>query len=276
MGRLLGGLAWRIDVHHRRIAVENILHAFPEWSQQQVRDTARENFRRIGEAYACAVRIPGMSLAELGDRIEYVGLKSCLPPWGQNLVVASGHFGNFDLLSLSAQIIPDRHSATTYRAQGVKALETVFQGLRDRTGVQFFERRQGVVAMRNLFKNGNVILALFADQHGGAHGLWLPLLGRPCSCSTSAAIIALRYNATLTTSFCFRTGLAAWRIECGPNIPTHTPDGLERSVEEITRDIVATYEVAIRRDPANWFWVHRRWKPRSQHQRLLPPPIDPN
>ena len=26
------------------------------------------------------------------------------------------------------------------------------------------------------------------------------------------------------------------------------------------RDVNAAFEVAIRRDPANWFWVHNRWK----------------
>jgi Kdo2-lipid IVA lauroyltransferase/acyltransferase len=26
------------------------------------------------------------------------------------------------------------------------------------------------------------------------------------------------------------------------------------------RDVNAALERAVRRDPANWFWVHRRWK----------------
>ena len=29
---------------------------------------------------------------------------------------------------------------------------------------------------------------------------------------------------------------------------------------ELYRDINAAFEVAIRKDPANWFWVHNRWK----------------
>ena len=26
------------------------------------------------------------------------------------------------------------------------------------------------------------------------------------------------------------------------------------------RDVNRAFETAVRRDPANWFWVHRRWK----------------
>ena len=28
-------------------------------------------------------------------------------------------------------------------------------------------------------------------------------------------------------------------------------------------DVNRAFEVAVRRDPANWFWVHKRWKPRK-------------
>jgi KDO2-lipid IV(A) lauroyltransferase len=26
------------------------------------------------------------------------------------------------------------------------------------------------------------------------------------------------------------------------------------------RDVNLAFEAAVRRDPANWFWVHNRWK----------------
>ena len=29
------------------------------------------------------------------------------------------------------------------------------------------------------------------------------------------------------------------------------------------RDVNRAFEAAVRRDPANWFWVHSRWKPDS-------------
>jgi lauroyl/myristoyl acyltransferase len=32
-------------------------------------------------------------------------------------------------------------------------------------------------------------------------------------------------------------------------------------VEAIMGDALRIQESYVRRDPANWFWVHRRWKP---------------
>jgi KDO2-lipid IV(A) lauroyltransferase len=63
----------------------------------------------------------------------------------------------------------------------------------------------------------------------------------------------------LHPAICYRIGLARWRIEIGQEIPTRK-SGSSRSTEEITRDLSQAYEAAIRRDPANWFWVHNRWK----------------
>jgi len=74
------------------------------------------------------------------------------------------------------------------------------------------------------------------------------------------AIFALRYDCELYAAVCFRTGLAQWRLELGEQIPTHE-NGRPRTVEDIMRDVLRLHEVAVRRDPANWFWVHRRWKP---------------
>jgi lauroyl/myristoyl acyltransferase len=49
-------------------------------------------------------------------------------------------------------------------------------------------------------------------------------------------------------------------MELGKQIPTHE-NGHPRSVENIMRDVLRLHENAVRRDPANWFWVHKRWKP---------------
>jgi KDO2-lipid IV(A) lauroyltransferase len=267
LGRLLGGLACRIDGRHRRVAEENLAQAFPDWKPAEAQAVALENFRRIGEAYACAIRTPGMDPKELLARIEFVGLEDLLRSGADQLVVATGHFGGFDLLAHVQKHWPGWHLATTYRAQRFAPLNRALQRLRDLTGVQFIERHEAARAITGLFDQSKAILALFSDQHGGGKGLWLPFFGRHCSCSPAPAVIALRYKALLTMAICYRTELARWRIEVGPVIPTHDEHGQERSVESITRDLQQQYEVAVRRDPANWFWVHRRWKPPSTHQK---------
>ena len=72
-------------------------------------------------------------------------------------------------------------------------------------------------------------------------------------------MFALRYQCELFTGFCYRVALAKWRIELGEKIPTHE-NNRPRPSGEIMRDVNRAFETAVRRDPANWFWVHERWK----------------
>jgi KDO2-lipid IV(A) lauroyltransferase len=132
--------------------------------------------------------------------------------------------------------------------------------LRKNDSCRFFERRTDAAALKATMSDTGLLLGLLADQHAGSNGLRLPFLGHDCSTSAAPAIFALRYHCPLHTAICYRIALAEWWIEVGPEIPTRE-NGVARSIEEIMRDVNRALEVAVRRDPANWFWVHKRWKP---------------
>ena len=142
-------------------------------------------------------------------------------------------------------------------------MNRLLQSLREQSGCLFFERRTDAKALRSALNESGLLLGLLADQHGGDGGLWAPFLGQECSTSTAPAVLALRYDGLLYTAICYRVGLAQWTVEVGDQIPTHE-NGNARSVEEITRDVNRAFESAVLRDPANWFWVHQRWKPRKR------------
>ena len=268
LGRAGGGLAYWIDARHRGVALANLELVFGrEKSAEERRAIARENFRRLGENYVCALKTAAMSPAAIAERLEWVGLREAVPADGHSVVAAVGHFGNFELYARSSGQLPGWTVATTYRALRQPALDRIFLGLRERSGTRFFERRTDADKLRRAMNGGRTMLALLSDQHGGDRGLWLPFLGHGCSCNPACAVFALRYDAPVFTAVCHRTGLARWRIEVGPHIPIRDAEGQPRSVEDLMRDINAALEAGIRRDPANWFWVHRRWKPPSKWQR---------
>jgi len=180
--------------------------------------------------------------------------------------MAIGHFGNFELYARGSRWAPGRQFATTYRALRQPSLNRLLQGLRERSGCLYFERRSEMSALRDALRGQKMILGFLADQHAGDRGLPVPFFGELCSTTAAPAVFALRYGCPLFMAICYRTGLARWRIEVGPEIPTHE-NGTARSVEDITLDMNHAFEEAVRRDPANWFWVHERWKPGKYRRR---------
>jgi KDO2-lipid IV(A) lauroyltransferase len=265
IGRAGGALAYVIDARHRRVAIENLTMCFgKEKSAAEIRAIAKENLKRIGENYACAIKTADMTSEELRPHIEFAGDLTVLSKSaGENrrsVVGAIGHFGNFELYARLGLFCDGLRCATTYRSLRQPALNRLLLSLRERSGCLYFERRTDAAALKEAMHQPGTMLGLLADQHGGRNGLRIPFLGHDCSTNAAPAVFALRYHCPLYTGICYRIGLARWRIEVGAEIPTHE-NGEARSVEAIMRDVNAALEQAVRRDPANWFWVHKRWKP---------------
>ena len=265
LGRSLGALTYRLDGRHRRVVLDNLTLCFGrEKSPEEIRAIARENFRRIGENYCCAVKTAVMSPKALRPHFDFSLAKSILPheqdAGPQSRIVAIGHFGNFELYARFGQYVPIFRCAATYRALKQPALNRIMVSLRETTECRFFERRTDAAALKAAMSDTGLLLGLLADQHAGRNGLRLPFLGHDCSTSPAPAIFSLRYNCPLHTAICYRVKLGEWRIDVGDEIPTRI-NGVARSTADIMLDVNRAFEVAVRRDPANWFWVHKRWKP---------------
>jgi lauroyl/myristoyl acyltransferase len=263
LGRAGGALCYWVDGRHRRMARTNLAASFPEKDPAEITALAKENFRRVGENFVAAVKTASMTAEELAPHLEFHNLEAIqagaqsLP--AASVVVAIGHFGNFELYARFTCRLPNFQGATTYRALRQPSLNRLLQSLREKSGCLYFERRLDGEELRARLKRNNLVLGLLSDQHGGQRGLRLPFFGRDCSTNPAPAVLALRYQLPLFTGFCFRTGLAKWRLEIGEEIPTHE-NRQPRSAAGIMRDVNQAFERAVRRDPANWFWVHNRWK----------------
>jgi lauroyl/myristoyl acyltransferase len=262
LGRTGGALAFWLDGRHRRVAINNLTLCFgKEKSPEEIRALAKENFRRIGENYASAVKTAAMTPWQMLPHFDLTLARSILPHEAdagpQSRIVALGHFGNFELYARFGQFVPIFKCATTYRALKQPALDRILLSLRERSDCRYFERRRDGAALKAAMNDTGLLLGLLADQ--SSKGVRIPFLAHDCDTSTAPAVFALRYNCPLHTAVCYRIALGKWRIEVGDEIPTRE-NGQARPIRDIMGDVNRGFEVAVRRDPANWFWVHRRWK----------------
>ncbi len=283
LGRAGGAVACALDARHRRVALRNMALCFPERTPTDIRALVRENFRRIGENYCAAIKTAAMPWDELKERVTFSGPGWVTdPPTGRpppSLVFAIGHFGNFEIYARIASHNPAYQSGTTYRGLQPAALNRLLQSLRQKSGCHYFERRTELAALKAWMAPTGRLIGFLSDQHAGRSGVRSQFFGRECATTTAPVIFALRYKLPLAVAICYRVDLARWHIEFSPEIPT-TANGEARSIEDIVTDINRAFEAGVRKDPANWFWVHNRWKPdklpppRTRRPSLASPPPD--
>lgn len=258
LGRVGGFVSYYVDARHRRVATLNLERCMPELSHAARRALLREHFGRLGENYAAAVKTSGMTTQALRSHLEVVGGERLLAHQ-RGAIVAIGHFGNFELHARATIAMPGARIATTYRALKQPRLDELVKKLRKQSGCLFFDRRRDGEALRRALAGGGIFLGLLSDQHAGSRGLRVDFFGSECSTTAAAALLAQRYELPLFTAVCFRVSLAKWRLEIGEEISTRVGSA-RRPAADIMRDVNVAFEAAVRRDPANWFWVHDRWR----------------
>jgi KDO2-lipid IV(A) lauroyltransferase len=114
---------------------------------------------------------------------------------------------------------------------------------------------RGAAGMSDMirFLRGGGMLLLLGD-HYMAGGELIDFLGKPAWTATSAAKLALKYDALLVPIYATRNrdGLS-FTIEVEPPVPHSDPLTMTRALND-------SASARVRATPGQWFWLHRRWK----------------
>ena len=279
LGQIGGFCAWLLLPGYRKLARRNLSIAFDgEKSASELNRLTREHFQQLGANILSSVKLGAMSLDEIASRVETENLELFHQPLkaGRGVVAILSHLGNWELhAQLFPKFIGYVRNSTVYQGLRNPLIDRHVRNLRARAGVEMFDRKHGFQKAIELLRGGGVI-GILSDQHAGDHGLWVPFFGKLASTSPLPALLAKRTHAALLGVAIYTTGLARWKIVIGPMLETK-----EETVEALTsraNDVIATQ---VRKAPADWFWVHNRWKtPRpnfllSRYKRglYLPPEI---
>lgn len=119
-------------------------------------------------------------------------------------------------------------------------------------GPVFAQGRQGTIGFAKHLKSGGMATLLF--DVAASRGENISFLGHPARTAFSAAELALRFNAVVIPYFGIRAAN-------GRDFEVHIEDPIaEGTPQEMMSEMTKRLEARISATPAQWFWVHRRWK----------------
>jgi KDO2-lipid IV(A) lauroyltransferase len=137
-------------------------------------------------------------------------------------------------------------------------LDHYFRKFRQFTGQELIAKKGDFDRLEGILKAGGVVATL-GDQDAGQKGLFVDFFGRPASTHKAIALLALEHQANLVVTAARKLGEPMqYSIEATDAM---TPaDTAKMSVRSITERFTKAFESLIRRDPKQYFWLHRRWK----------------
>jgi len=250
-------------VKQRKIALASLQIAFGS----QKSEAEREQIARQCFAYMAKSSIELMYLidkpAVMKKQVRLVHkerLDQALAA-GKGVVLVSAHFGNFPLLL-------GRLCLEGYRAGGIMRpmhdarVEKIFVKKRKRYGVRtiYSQPRKECVDETIRALRQNEIIFIPIDQNFGTGGVFVEFFGIKAATATGPAIFAQRTGAALLPCFILRQPDDTHEIVFEE--PFWVPEGVrgEEAVFTVIQDLTYIIESYIKKYPAEWGWIHKRWK----------------
>jgi lipopolysaccharide heptosyltransferase II len=262
LGMVCGWGAYYLLPGYRRLALRNLAIAFsgPHESapltRRELRALARKHFATLGANLLGSIGVARLSADDVRKVATIDGHEIPLELIEQKrgFVFVIAHLGNWELLSQLTPLLYEVPTGTVYQRLGNPYMDADVRAARARLGLHLFERKEGFQAAIKMLREGGGV-GVLADQHAGDAGVWAPFFGRLASTTSLPAMMALRANAALLPITIQTVRPGQWRWIIGESIEVNS-----RDPNEATAIINLNIEKRIRDAPADWFWVHNRWK----------------
>jgi Kdo2-lipid IVA lauroyltransferase/acyltransferase len=174
-------------------------------------------------------------------------------------VIVSGHFGNFELAGFAFGLFGFEMFSVA-RPLDNRFLDRWVRDFRAASFVRILPKNGSAGEIADLLARQGT-LSVLADQHAGAKGCWVDFFGRPASTHKAIALFSLANDAPLVVGGFRRLDEPLkfeLAIECVADPRCLEPE--QHGVAGLTQWYTHCLERMIRRDPDQYWWVHRRWK----------------
>lgn len=259
VGEAIGGLI-RAPFGVRRGTVDaNLARAFPGADADWLDRVRRETYRHLGREAVEMIRLSRLDPAEIIARTD-------MPTWddfvearreGKGVLLVTGHYGNWEIAAaaVAARGIP---TDAVVKRQRNRLVDARIEAARRRLGIETIEMGSAPRRVPRALA-ANHAIGIVADQDAREKGVWVPFFGVPASTFRGPALFAIRMGAPIFAAVARRLPDGRYRIE-SERLPLDRTGDLEADVVALTRRLAAHLEASIRRDPAQYFWFHKRWK----------------
>ena len=256
-------LGYFIASKQRKIALDGLNTAFnKEKAPDEIKKIAKDCFIFMAKS--------GVELVFLVDRPNLVRKKVSLSGKehldaalnkGKGVILVSAHFGNFPLLMLKLSLEGYKIAGIMRHARDEKA-EKIFYKQRQKVGIKTIYSQPRKACVENSIRTlrNNELLFIPLDQNFGTGGVFVDFFGRKAATATGPVVLSLRTKAAILPCFIIRGSNDTHKVIFEPEFKLEKADTYEKTVFINIQRLTNIIESYIRKYPAEWGWIHRRWK----------------
>lgn len=241
----------------RKTAQRNLQFALPDLDASVLTDGV---FRSIGCVLLALARFPEIDASNISSWIRCEGGEHYeeAKRRGKGILFATAHLGNWELSAFAHALITEPMHVVV-RPLDNPRIDRFVEARRRLSGNIIIEKKEGARAILKALARNEAVGVLIDQNVAPEEGVFIDFFGTPACAGTAFARIAHRSGAAVIPGF------ALWSETEQRHILHFDPivETTGNAAADTAR-IQAAVERAIRRNPDQWLWIHRRWKTRPE------------
>jgi KDO2-lipid IV(A) lauroyltransferase len=261
VGTVMGCILFVLAVPRLRVVLVNLQLCFPHWTRRQRWSQALQTFVYFSQSWLDRGWLWEAPAQVVQQRLRRVGNWGALDQAGP-VIILSPHFYGLDAAALAVSLRTTRQCTTIYTPQRNLLVDAWAARGRQRFGdVRLMTRYDGVKSIISLLRKDGLLFLLPDMNFGPEESIFVPFFGIPTATVPSLSRFA-------------RMG----RARVIPLLARLTPQGYDMDMLDAwegfpTEDVAADTALMnlrlqswIETMPAQYFWVHKRFKTRPPGQ----------
>ena len=267
IGRSIGSLLYALARSRRRIALRNLELCFPEKSAAEREALAREHFKWLGRSLLERGLLWWASPERLKRLIHVEGDVTLAERSERPVMWLVPHFLSLDVAGVSVLLYQKRKGISIYQAQSNAVMDAVIRRGRLRLGnAEIFPRDDSAKALLRAIRRGDAFFNLPDMDFGERDAAFVPFFGVEAATLLAPSRLARALNMVVQPVLAIALpGGQGYRVTFLPAWTDFPSDDPLADTAAMNRWI----EQQIRAHPAQYLWVHKRFKTRPRGQPSL-------
>ncbi len=262
LGRGFGWLLYAVGAARRRVALRNVALCFPELNAPQRAAMVREHFHWLGRSLLERGVLWHASRERLKRLIKVEGDPRFAEGHDGAVMWLAPHFLGIEVAGMATQLYQQRAAFDVYSPQSNAVLDAALLAGRGRFGTaEFFTRNDGARAIVRAIRRGLVFFNPPDMDFGLRDAAFVPFFGQPAATLLAPSRMARSLNMTVQPVVAdMLPGGQGYRVRFLPPWTDWPTDDPLADAARMNRFI----EQQVRLHPAQYFWVHKRFKSRPE------------
>lgn len=259
-------LVYYLDQRRRNLTIENLTMAFPEKTSEEIVQLSKEVYIELSKTISeiLFMFVGKFDIDNVITNKEEIKEKinDLVENSPNGIVLTTAHFSNWELLAhfLARHGLP---MLVIGREGNNKLIEkNITIPFRNKYGNQATSKDKAMLAMAKALKKGNTVGLLIDQKTAYQNSVTINFFGRPATATNSVAMLKLKFDPIVIPIFIARQSDGMYKVIMNKPVD-YTANEIqdkEKKIEAMTLKYTQAIEDIIREYPAQWFWMHNRWR----------------